>query len=634
MNAAPALSLPGDPGGFSDLARHFARLLCELDGGGSRELALAAALASREVDAGHVCADLAVHAGAAVPGAPGGERFPPLGPWVARLRESGVVGAPGEFCPLVLDKAHRLYLYRYWEYERDLAQGILQRARRPVAETGAAAPAGGLADGLARLFPGSPPEQIDWQRVAALAAATRKFCVISGGPGTGKTHTVVKVLALVIELGMEPAGERAREIGRPLRAAPRIALAAPTGKAAARLKEAVGRARAALPCSEAVRGAIPEDVSTLHHLLGATGNGGNFRHGPDHPLPFDAVVVDEASMVDLPLMARLFRALPPEARLILLGDKDQLASVEAGAVLGDICAGEGVGTYSEAFGARVRAACGDTVPVGPGPAHGEHLRDAIVVLQKSYRFGAHSGIGAVSRAVNRGEGDEALARLAGGFPDASWRDVGQEATPDRALRARVLPWAAGLAAAQTPAEALERLGGFQILCALRQGPWGAEAVNAAVERALADAGLTPGRRWYRGRPVLVTRNDYSLRLFNGDLGVAFPDPDAGGDLRVFFPTADGTVRSVAPSRLPEHETAWALTVHKAQGSEFDEVLLVLGVHPSRVLTRELVYTGLTRARSRVEVWGAAAVFREAVSRRVERSSGLRDALWGSGGARS
>lgn len=625
MIAAPAAALPALPGGFSDLARHFARLLCELDGAGSRELALGAALASREVDAGHVCADLSAHAGTAVAVEGGGERFPPLGPWVARLQESAVVGGPGQFRPLILDGAHRLYLYRYWEYERDVAQGLLQRARAPLLEAGA----GALAAGLARLFPGSPSGETDWQRVAALAAATRRFAVISGGPGTGKTHTVVKVLALLMEGGGEPGGG--------LRGDLRVALAAPTGKAAARLKEAVRRARATLPCSDAVRGAIPEDVSTLHRLLGSVGSrGGNrggsaggFRHGPENPLPFDVVVVDEASMVDLPLMAKLLRALPPEARLVLLGDRDQLASVEAGAVLGDICAGEGVGTYSEAFGALVHAASGDAVPAGPAPAFGEELRDAIVVLRKSYRFGAESGIGAVSRAVNRGEGSEALAHLRGGFADASWREVAGETRPGRVLRDRLLPWAAGVAAVQTPAEALERLGAFQVLCALRQGPWGAEAVNAAVEKALAEAGLAPGqRRWYRGRPVLVTRNDYTLRLFNGDLGVAFPDPEAGGELRVFFPAEGGAVRCVLPARLPEHETAYAMTVHKAQGSEFDEVLLLLGAQPSRVLTRELVYTGLTRARSRVEVWGTEPVFREAVSRRVERSSGLRDALWG------
>jgi exodeoxyribonuclease V alpha subunit len=365
----------------------------------------------------------------------------------------------------------------------------------------------------------------------------------------------------------------------------------------------------------------------------------------------DIVVLDEASMADIALLSALTSRLPSSTRLLLLGDRDQLASVEAGAVLGDLCAGPtGLGgpldevPYSDAFCrdleelAEVRlsgAGAGLAAPAAPagppgggglgGPAgfagQAAHLRDAIVALQKSWRFDPSGGIGALSRAVNRGDADAALRALRGG---GEARLVESPA----GLGERVVAGFAPYLRAPGPAEAFAQHRGFCVLAALRHGPAGVVDLNRRIEAGLAAAGLVrPGRRWYPGLPVLVTRNDHVQRLYNGDVGLVFAGPD-GGELRAYFAESSGGLRSVSPARLPEHEAAYALTVHKSQGSEFDEVLLVLPREPSRVLTRELLYTAITRARTRVEIWGSEAVVRSAIEARTERRSGLRDALWG------
>ncbi|MDF1556132.1 MAG: exodeoxyribonuclease V subunit alpha, partial [Deferrisomatales bacterium] len=468
-----------------------------------------------------------------------------------------------------------------------------------------------LAASLGRLFPGSGPDD---QRLAALAAAAKPFCVISGGPGTGKTSTVVKVLALLVE----------QRLGDP----PRIALAAPTGKAAARLMGSIRAARDALPCSAAVRGAIPAEVSTVHRLLGAIPGSPRFRHNPENPLPHDVVVVDEASMVALPLMARLVDALAPGARLVLVGDHRQLASVEAGAVLGDLCGSGRVRGFSPRFAALVARVTGAPLP---GPVAEEGLPDAIVVLQQNYRFGPASGIGAVSRALWDDPAAALQLLIAGAHPDVGWTDAPAPGALPGALAGAVLDGYGPVVGAAGPAEALEAFGRFQLLCALRGGPYGVEGLNRLAEGVLAREGrIEPRGGWYRGRPVLVTRNDYGVGLFNGDVGIAWPDPARGGELGVFFPAPDGALRSVAPGRVPSHDTAYAMTVHKSQGSEFHRVLLVLPDRDSEVLTRELLYTGLTRARSEVRVWGRREVFARAAARRTVRPSGLGEKVWGPG----
>jgi exodeoxyribonuclease V alpha subunit len=583
-----------------DIDIQFASFICRQAGSDDAQLRCAATLLSRGVGAGDVCLDLAcvIQDGSAA--AYGVES---LEKWVQRLRDFSVVGEPGEFRPLILDAANRLYLHRYWRYENELAAAILKRGAT------AGFDAGRLKQGLGRLFPPSADAETDWQRVAALAAVTRRFCVISGGPGTGKTSTVVKVLALLLEQ-QESEGCR-------------IALAAPTGKAAARLKESI---LGGVQCAEKVRALIPEDVSTIHRLLGYRKGSCSFRHHKDNPLPYDLVIVDEASMVSLPLMAKLVDALRHDTRLILLGDRDQLASVEAGAVLGDICDTGGIHGFSAPFVELARELGGDLLPeLGASGV----LGDAVVLLRKSYRFSSQSGIGRVGALVNAGEGAAALAAFQDTeVTDISLADTPQPAELGEALAGRILAGYRGYLEEDSPERAFARFGQFRILCAMRSGPYGVEAVNRLVEERLAKAGLIkPAGRWYAGEPVLITRNDYNLGLFNGDIGLILPDPESGSELRAFFPSGTSAMRKVLPLRLPEHERAFAMTVHKSQGSEFDRVLLMLPNRDAPLLTRELIYTAITRAKKSVEVLGSDQLFTTAVQRQIVRRSGLRERLW-------
>ena len=611
-------------------------------GDGRTALALAAALVSRTTGEGHVCLDLCAAAGRApfgdsVPGL----QAPELEQWREALRASGVVGAPGESAPLVLDSRDRLYLARYWHFEHDLAAALRERASGWAAGVDRVR----LAADLRRLFPARDgvlgrADEIDWQAVAAALAVLRRLTVISGGPGTGKTRTVAAVLALLASQAMGGASAGARAgaeagagaVGRQ----PRVALAAPTGKAAARLAESVRRAREDLPLSQTERSALPEEATTLHRLLGARPGRPGFRHDAGSPLHLDLLVVDEASMVDLPLLARTVAALPGEARLVLLGDRDQLASVEAGAVLGDVCGRGGHPGYSPELAqtlAEVLGVGAGQVPSSAAP--GRPVADALIFLRRSYRFGPESGIGALAARVNAGDTAGVLALLSAVRaqdgrepPGLRHRTVGEGERAAQVERL-VVPRLHAVLEAPGPSEALATLGSFRVLCALREGPWGVGTFNELVERALRRAGLVPrDREAYRGRPVMVTRNDYATGLFNGDVGVFWPDTAAGGALRVFFPAPGGGLRALLPARLPAHETVYAMTVHKSQGSEFDEVLLVLPERVSPVLTRELLYTAVTRARAGVEIWGPEATVAAAVGARVERASGLRDALWG------
>jgi exodeoxyribonuclease V alpha subunit len=602
-------------GALSELDVRFGRFAVRLHGSEEPALFWAAALVSRHREEGHICIDLKDQAGKFFPdGAPDAVILPSLAGWQTLLKRSSVVGPPGEYRPLVLDGS-RLYLYRYWDYEKRLIDLLKERVTResPAIDERR------LAEGLRRLFPPSETEETDWQKVAASAAVLNRFCVISGGPGTGKTTAVARLLVLLLEQA-GPAGLR-------------VALAAPTGKAAARLQEALQKVREGIDCSEAVRAALGREASTLHRLLGSRPGRPDFRYDVDNPLPADVVIVDEASMVDLPLLSKLVQALHVDARLILLGDKDQLASVEAGAALGDLCDTGRDHGYSRGFRETVWRIAGETLPESTEEAGPPGIRDAVVELRKSYRFGGAGGIGRAGRAVNEGNGTLALSLMKEGRGrDLAWRDVPGPEGLARALTGPVLRWLGPclkVVSSADPGEVFALFNRFRILCALREGPYGVVAVNRLVEEILSSRGLIrKGGRWYTGRPVLVTENDYTLRLFNGDVGIMLPDPQARGGIRAVFPGADGGWRKLLPMRLPGHETVFAMTVHKSQGSEFEDVLLLLPDRPSAVLTRELVYTGITRARHRVEVWGRDEVFRGAVSRRTERVSGLREGLWG------
>ncbi|MBI4957432.1 MAG: exodeoxyribonuclease V subunit alpha, partial [Myxococcales bacterium] len=507
---------------------------------------------------------------------------------------------------LALDGAGRLYLARYAHYQAVLARALAGRL-------GWHAPAPDLAllrRGLERLFVG---ESLAGQRLAAATALCARLTLVAGGPGTGKTTTVTRVLALAVE--------QALAAGTP---PPRVLLVAPTGKAAQRLGEAVARGLAELDCAPEVAAALAPEARTIHRALGPRSRTpGRFVHDAEHPLGCDLLVCDEASMVDLALLAKLLAAVPAAARVVLLGDPDQLAAVDAGAAFADAyaaLAGPDEHDAADEDGAKeaLLAARAAGVPFA--------APRAAVRLRRAQRYAETSAIAALARAVRRGDADDALAVLAAG-PDVALCELGPRAL-GRALDELAARDVAPYLAAREPGPRLAALGRFRLLCAHRRGPAGVADVNVRVERELVrSAGLTPrGRLHYDGRPLLVTRNDYRIELYNGELGVEAVGPD--GALGAFFPAAspEAPPRALPLERLPPHETAFAMTVHRSQGSEFERVALVLSERPSPLVSRELVYTAVTRARRSLVVLGSAAALRDALGRRSVRHSGLADAL--------
>jgi exodeoxyribonuclease V alpha subunit len=582
--------------------------------------------------------------------------------WEQRLRNWSAVEEGEGNGPLVLDEG-RLYLRRYWRHEARVAEAVAQRLRRSPD-----VPAESLRAILDQLFPPGDDraQQARWQKLACALGARSSFAVITGGPGTGKTTTVIRLLALLQVLALQATGETLR-----------IRLAAPTGKAAARLNESISAqigqlASFQLPEMDRVRDAIRSEVTTLHRLLGARPDTRHFRYHRFNPLPLDMVVVDEASMVDIEMMAALLDALPPNARLVLLGDKDQLASVEAGAVLGRLCAEAEQAHYQPEVAAWLEAATGEPIPAELQDSAGRPLDQAIAMLRHSFRFAGDSGIGQLAREVNAGNSDKALAVLASAHsPEVEQRLLrgdelgglsalaleGRQSEGARGYRYYLSAMvgvasagsaeplqAAGLPVRPQPAAArddwnhwalavLSAHSQFQLLTPLRSGHYGLVELNQRIERALARQGLIerpdPDSQWYEGRPVLVTGNDYGLGLMNGDIGislrvpVSFGQPERGLTLRVAFPSGDGGIRWVLPSRLQRVETVYAMTVHKSQGSEFVHVALVLPDAMSPVLTRELVYTAVTRAKQSFTLLCAnEQVLRQAIERRVARQSHL------------
>ncbi|MDO6824828.1 exodeoxyribonuclease V subunit alpha [Marinobacter sp. 1_MG-2023] len=692
----------------------FARLIQDLSeeqGEAPQPLVLLlAAMTSHQVGRGHVCVDLATlladadstlalppedPKGASVFNDPESTEMNRTRPGellaetstqecLSALGNAFAVSDGSHTTPFVLNGT-RLYLRRFWRYEQQIAAGILQRLAQPSAVADPAVPAAiTLSQALDTLFKpqGSAGSPVDYQKLACALAARNRFAVITGGPGTGKTTTVVNLLAALQSV----AGESTERNGRKYR----IRLAAPTGKAAARLNESIGGAVSRLPLDKlpgkVSQADIPTRVTTLHRLLGSRPDTRKFRHNRDNPLLVDILVIDEASMVDLDLMASVFDALPANAQLILLGDKDQLASVDAGAVLGELCQRAADGHYQPATVQWLQAITGTDIPPDLQDNEGQPLDQAVAMLRKSYRFAEGSGIRQLAEVVNTNTLSASTLEQArnAAFEDVVWLNGhtgkpslettqalicghavtgspqafrnqgegriegnGQPLPPPVGYRHYLTLMQNHNLNSNSSREQWDQLAktvllafsDFQILCALRRGPWGVEGLNELIAHHLLAQRLIPrAEGWYAGRPVLITGNDYNLGLMNGDVGITFSLPVHGDPrstdnkqtaLRVAFPASDGsgTIRWISPSRLQQLETVYAMTVHKSQGSEFNHTCLVLPDRLSPVLTRELVYTGITRARNWFSmITGDASVFSDSVGQRVVRASGLASVL--------
>ena len=526
--------------------------------------------------------------------------------WQAALNNSGLVGSGQGNTPLVLE-GNRLYLRRYWQYQQILDQAIQQRLQPIRTDLPA-----GLQTQLQNLFASKSPENPDWQKIACLLALRARFAIITGGPGTGKTTTLTKLLALLLKLANDESNNTRKLV---------ILLAAPTGKAAARVSESISKALEKLAVPDDLKQCIPKKASTLHRLLGSRHDSRHYVHHRNNPLVADIVIVDEASMIDLEMMASLLDALPESAQLILLGDKDQLASVEAGSVMGDLCHGGENQAYDEQTRAWIRPYIDEAL--NEPAAVGSAINQQTVMLRYSHRFGEHSGIGQLAKAVNQGNAEQAQAILK---DTARYQDLSRillTHPADNHLKQLVLA-NTGVADNGKPnarqgygyyldviqrkrptdsshynhwaKQVLDAFDTFQVLCALRRGAWGVEGLNQRMEQW-----LFPKQKpalWYEGRPVMITRNDYNLGLMNGDVGITLKD--STGKLRVAFPSEDSRddvkIIWISPMRLPDVVAAYAITVHKSQGSEFNHLALILPETRSPVLTRELVYTAITRAK--------------------------------------
>lgn len=603
---------------LTDIDVHFAGFMANLADSKYQEIFLGAALVSNVTGKGDVCLDLASFAGKTLLEKDDGMDAvicPELSVWKDNLMSTGIVGRSEDFCPLILDEENRLYLYRYWEYEKKLSDSIKERVKEDIGGINLSL----IKDSIKRLFPEIIDENVNWQKVAAITSAFKKFCVISGGPGTGKTTTVAKILALLLE-------QKSKEENL------RIFLAAPTGKAAARLSESIGNIKKKINCKDYIKAAIPTEAFTIHRLLKTIIRSPFFRHNSENPLSADVVVIDEASMVDLPLMSKLIQAIPVDARLILIGDSDQLASVDPGSVLGDICGNKSLRGFTTNFVNKVEELTDEKI-TGSIKQHKDikALHDCIVVLKKNYRFADSSGIGGLSKAVKLGDIDKTLDLLKN-ENDRSiiFEEILSADNFKRILTDKIIEFYSEYLKTDDPGIALELFNRFKILCAIKMGRFGVYAVNEIIEQILKRENLIQTENlWYRGRPVLITSNDYNLGLFNGDIGITMQIPGSvSDDMHVFFRGISGELRRFLPYRLPRHETVYAMTVHKSQGSEFENVYLILPDKDYPVLSRELIYTGITRAIRSVTILGKEEVLRTSISRVIKRKSGLCDSLWG------
>lgn len=545
--------------------------------------------------------------------------------------------------PLILDKGN-LYLQRYYHYECEVAEHLIRLAQAPMHEKTSTDPLGDAKILLDQLFT-SNAQQYDWQKISTATALTKRLAVITGGPGTGKTTTVTKLLYLLTSQKNLT-----------------IRLVAPTGKAAARLSESIKASKQRLASElqhiaedklNSNMAQIPEEAATLHRLLGVIPNSHQFRHHKDNPLRLDLLIIDEASMVDLPMMHKLLSALPAQASLILLGDQDQLASVEAGAVLADICSGLRVNLANGTNGWQMRYSKQQAellsqltnYPLDNFISDDPQIGDSLCMLMHSHRFIGDAGIGQLAEAVNQANLQRIAQVWQTGYKELLWLEhnninsssnhsnLGLEALLAQSVEQYGSYLKLMSNSAVSAAEIIESFNQYRILCAMRAGEYGVEGINQSVSMSLAIAGLiSPEQEFYAGRPVIIQSNDYNLGLFNGDIGLILPDESSDSKrLMAHFIQADGGLLKVLPARLPSHETCYAMTVHKSQGSEFSHVSLVMPIRPSlaqqQLLSKELVYTAITRAKHHFTCLGSQRIFEQASSRLTQRSSGLSERLW-------
>ena len=621
-NARGLLRTFNDVGVLAAADVHVAARLGAIAGEEDDAVLLAVAFAVRAPRLGHVCVDLTAIASTATVDVDLEDEdvdlsvlpWPAPGAWVDSVRESALVAVTAEQAAPLRLAGSTLYLDRYWCEEAEVAADLQTLSAEDPADVDDAV----LTEGLSRLF----GEQLgERQALASASAVLSRLAVVAGGPGTGKTTTVARILALLFE--------QAEAQGRP---EPKVALAAPTAKAAARLLEAVRDETARLEgISDGVRASLLRlESSTLHRLLGRRpGSHSRFRHDRSNRLAHDVVVVDETSMVSLTLMSRLVEAVRPATRLILVGDPGQLASVEAGAVLGDVvgpCRDELL--IAPSVRARLERVTGRPVDAGDPPA-GAAIGHGIVVLDRVWRHGDE--IADVAEAIRRGEGDAVVAALRASPERITWiEEDADETTALGPVRTGAVVTAEAVTAAARGGDArtaLAELGRFRLLCAHRRGPYGVSSWTSRIESWLAEQGEHVGPvagPWYVGRPLLMTRNDYGLRLFNGDTGVVIATPD--GRVSAAFERR-GEIATFRPARLDAIETVHAMTVHKSQGSQYDTAAVILPPPRAQILTRELLYTAVTRAKEHLILAGTEASVRAAVDRPVARASGLRWRLW-------
>ncbi len=603
---------------FTYIDLHFANFINELAKENDPDLFIASALVSNAAGNGDVCLDLEKYAGKVILDKAEDQKTlqcPPLNIWIEKLKNTNVVGKPGDYRPLILDDKNRLYLHRYWDYENSLSELIRKKAIDDITGPDIKSDPKKVKKLLENYFPDTTGEKINLQKLAALTSVNKKLCIISGGPGTGKTTAIAKIIAFLIEV----------ESGAKLN----IYLCAPTGKAAAKLAESIRSTKKHIDCSDETKKQIPQEAYTIHRMLKTIPGSSGFYYNAENKLLADIVVVDEASMVDLALLTKLIEALPEKARIILLGDKDQLASVEAGSVLGDLCNRGNIYGYPQKLYKEIEGNVDNMIPDMENACDKHALNDCIVVLNKNYRFSKQSSIGKLSMAVKNGDAEAAIGILKEKKKDEIyWEEIKTQKELYLMLEKKIVEGYSAYLKINDPIAALKSFSRFKILCAVNKGPFGIESINYFAESVLAKKRLiNTSNQWYRGRPVLIKENGYNLGLYNGDMGLIMQAQGEDDNLYAFFDSNLETERKFSPRILPKHDTAYAMTVHKSQGSEFENIVLLLPENDYPVLTRELIYTGITRSTGKLTIIGTESILKTAILRKTQRASGLQDALW-------